>query len=270
MIKTLKMEAFITLKNKMWWLLIILSTFFITMFTVMTHYSIDDKMQQVMMGTNQIIVENGEILEKTFLDYCESIICSDAILMFVTIFSVLLSLQEYQYGYIKNIWGIFKHERDFIISKMVMILMYVILQIILSCLIVGMCNVFLLKAALGDNISDFFVMCIQQVLLELAFGTVIMAISLFVRKIIGVLIASIIYVAFIQNLLYQAIDLIINKIGKFEVEFEIGNYLIYGNIERITMSANMEDGIRACIIAFIFIIVAFTMAWLGLKKRDVA
>ena len=146
--------------------------------------------------------------------------------------------------------------------------MYIVLLLIVVCFVVSICNIFLLKTDSIGNIKEFIAMCAVQILLEISFGTLILSVSLVLRKLIGILIASIIYIAFIQTLIYQAINLVVNKIIDFETEFDIGKYLIYGNIERINMGSSFEDMLRAGIVAIIFFTISMLVGYFSLTKKD--
>lgn len=270
--KLTKMELYLVCKGKMWWVLILCGMCFVMFFTIMTYYTSTGEISTA----SDINIENlqndtnSSQLDMSFVDYCENIICSDAILMFVTIFSILLVMQEYSHGYIKNIWTHIGEKRNFFLSKIIVLMIFVLFIFLSAIFTVWLCDGCLLKTEKIGGLKEFVKICMVQYLLEVAFGTVVMAVSLVVRKLVPALIIGIVYVALGQNLLCSVINLGINKILELDKTFEIEYYMIYGNIQKIIMNIDNEYIFRAIVVAIIYWLIFYVIAVISLKKYDVS
>ena len=267
MINLLKKDFYIVLKSKYWLILLSVCSIFTLLFTVVTHNMADMSLDNA--GAN--FAETAFIFdetEKTVFSYCEAIICSDALVMFIGIFSIMLIMQEFNSLYIKNIWPTLKHKGCFLLSKFVVFAVYILLVFVVAISIISLLCVFAFSIDSFGEIDSFLIMCLKQYLLELSYGALCMLLALLIRKQLVVVIAHIVYVSMGQTLIYTGIDLAVSKLFDYE-NFEVGNYLLIGNIERLTMTCESADSIRGIIIAGACLLIFIVASYLSLTKKDV-
>lgn len=270
MINVIKMEFYLTIKNRIWWVLAVVATCFMFFFTVMLNYS-SDGMISSPEDININKIATGAVITKelSLTDYCEKIICSDVILMFVTIFASLLALQEYNNGFVKNIWMHIEKKWHLFIAKILVLMSYVFFLFLLNIVILNICNILLLKVNKIEITKNFLKICSIQYLFEVVFGVIIITFALFLKKIIPALISGIIYVAFGHSLICGMLNLLINKTFNLEKVFEIEGYTIYGNILKITSNAEKETIIQAIIVTIILGGLSTVICNFILEKRSV-
>ena len=115
--KQLKFELFITLKNKSTYIILLISVCFFTFFTIMMYNSPTGEIMTP--GDLSISNVNSNIQNNNSLsDYLENLICSDAIIMFVTIFSSFIALQEFKNDYIKIFGFCLERKKFFCLQKL--------------------------------------------------------------------------------------------------------------------------------------------------------
>ena len=90
---------------------------FFTFFTIMMYNSPTGEIMTP--GDLSISNVNSNIQNNNSLsDYLENLICSDAIIMFVTIFSSLIALQEFKNDYIKIFGFCLERKKFFCLQKL--------------------------------------------------------------------------------------------------------------------------------------------------------
>lgn len=270
MINVIKMEFYLTIKNRIWWILALVAACFTIFFTAMINYS-SDAMISSPDDLDITEISAAEVIEKdlSLAGYCEKIICSDIVLMFVTIFASLLALQEYNNGFVKNIWVHLEKKWHLFIAKILVLMSYVLFLFFLNIMVLNICNILFLKAEKMGITKRFLKIMAIQYFFEVVFGIIIITFALFLKKIIPTLVTGIIYVAFGHSLLCGVLDLIIDKIFKLDKAFKIENYTIYGNILRITSYAEREAIIQAVIVTIVFAGISSIICNLCLEKRNV-
>lgn len=270
MINVLKMQLLIVKKNQFWLVLVIIASFMFTMFTVMSYYSIDEKMSQALsLETSRDLVEE-EAKERTVLEYYNNIIGSDAVVMFVGIFTVFLTLTEFHTKYIKNIWGNIKNKWHYLVAKYILLSLYLLLFFTLSILIVIVCNFLFINAPSFGDIFECIIKCALQFVTQFAFCSSIITISLLVRKIIPVLIGSIIYIAIGAQVIYKIINLFCHNVLNISVGFTITNYVPYGNTFSIVTNSTSADITRVLLTAMIFILGSVVVSMHILKTKEIS
>ncbi len=265
-----KKDLFITIKSHYWWILLIVCMCFVCLFSTVKYYQ-TDLLQDNLQNVNAVISENAHILERAnnnIFSYCEFIFCSDALLMFIGIFSILLCMQEFNDNYIKNTWNIISKKSTFFLSKMIIVALFICLTFIITTVVVTVYGKFVLNIDEMGNYKDFIVMCLKQFVLELAFCIMMMSIAILIRKQIIIIIGFVVYVALGQTLIYAGINLLVKKVLQISASFDVGKYLLYGNIERITMEAGKSDSIRALLISSAVIILCSILSSTLLSKKD--
>lgn len=264
----LKKDFFITYKSKYWWILLIIVAIFVSLFTTIKYnqssFFADNGMSNV--ADNSYVVGQTN---NTVFSYIETMICSDVLIMFSSIFTVMIVLQDFQNGFIKNIWISIDKKYNYIFSKLVIIALFVLTTFLLTILIVFMLDKFFFKFDQIGNFNNFFSMLLKQFFLHTAFLSLIILISIVFRKVLVVVIATIVYLAFGQPLLYSAINLLVNKLFKFTENFEIEKYLLFGNIERTRMAVSEADSIRAILIATVCLFMSQIFAYWFIKNKDI-
>lgn len=269
MINITKMEFYIAYKNKTWWILGMVAACFVLFFTIMVHYSSDGMInspEDVAISN----VENGVVEHNMkFVDYCEQIVCSDILLMFVTIFSILLGLQEYRNGYIKNIWMNIEKKPQLFLSKILVVMSYVLFIFLVMFGVIALCDVFLLKTKELGELSKLIKICIVQYYFEVVFATIFMSLAIWLKKVVPSLICGIVYISVANVLVCGMINLMVNKLLDLDKPFEIENYLVYGSIMQITLNSENERIFRAICVATIWGGMALIFSTWQLKKGDV-
>lgn len=265
----MKMQFFIAYKSKIWWILGLVAACFISFFTIMVHYS-SDGMINSPEDVNVSMVQTNVIEHKlSLVQYCEQIVCSDILLMFVTIFSILVILQELRNGYIKNVWVNLDNKWHFLLAKILIVMSYVLFLFMIMFAVILLLDTFLLKTEEVGNVKELLKICIVQYYLEVVFATVFMSIALALKKVVPALACGIVYVSVANVLICGVVDLVINKSLELEKNFELENYLVYGNIMKTTLNAGNDTIIHAICVATIWGLVAMVVSNLLLKKRNI-
>lgn len=251
MLRVLRMEVFITLKNKAVFLVLATAVCFFVFFAVMMYYSPTGSItssQDVSVSRLQTDTVSGN--KNTYIDYCEKIICSDAVIMFIAIFAAVMALQEYSGQYIKSIWLSIRKPKYLFWSKLILIFLFCAALISLVFLTMGICNAVAFHAEIGE-VSPFLKILPVQLLLETVMGLVIVFTARLIKKPVAAVIVCVAYVSFAHQIICSVIDLLANKLGGVK-DFAVDTYLLYGNILLINSDAIQKDVERAVVVAVIF------------------
>lgn len=263
----LRIQFFIMKKNKMWLFIILLSIFFISIFTLATYSLIKQASTAGISGINKL----NEFIDSdmSLVDFWENIICSDAITMFTAIFAVVFSMIEFQTGFIKNMWLTLKNQNHFLIGKYFITAVHIIVSFVISILVVTIWNALVLHSNSVGNISSFIKVVAVQFLLQISFCSIVICFSLLVRKNVVAVVVSIIYIMLAKSGIYKVLDMIIESFPNVDESFSIGKYLPYGNIFAITTESNGGDFIRAIIVAICFFLISSIISITMIKRKDI-
>ena len=265
----IKTEFYLTIRNKMWWMLSIAVACFTIFFTVMLYYSSDGAINSAGDINIQNIGQEVVSRDLSFIDYLQEIICSDVMVMFVTVFTILLSLQEYTHGYLKNIWMNIGKKSNYYLTKILVIFSYVLYLFLIVVITLFLLDAILLKTSDVGDVKAFFGVCLAQCFYEVVFGIIAMTFALCMKKMVPSLICGIVYIAFANQVMCGIINLIVNKNINLSTEFRIEQYLVYGNIMLTKTGIEVDAMIRAICVAGLWAIVALVVCSWKINKRDI-
>lgn len=211
----------------------------------------------------------GNELEKmTVCNWCEDAVSGDFLLMFIIIFAVILVSNDYSTGYIKNIYGNIHCKITYVISKILMVILFSICAMILT---YGICLTTVSIAISPTEVGDVAGLChysVIKLLLLVTYGIVVIAISLIARRALVAFIIGIGYPFMLSDTVYSGINLFANKIAKVD-GFFIQKYAVIGNIYTFSTMTLEESKFRIVILCSVLIAFATICSGVLFKYRDI-
>lgn len=204
----------------------------------------------------------------SLLNQISKVIFGDFIAMFLAIFVSIFWYADYKNGYIKNTWNSVINKVHFIFSKTICALVFIVLEYIFLLFVSGIFNlVYLHNKVIGDWSS--FIKCLMcQLILNVAFGTIIILVNCLVKNHAIAIASCIAYVTIAPVTVYSAINILIGKVVS-DKNFSIGEYLPYGNLYNIVPDSSTSDYTKAYIISLGFILISFICTSLVLRRREI-
>lgn len=204
----------------------------------------------------------------SLLSQISKVLFGDFIAMFLAVFVSVFWYADYKNGYIKNIWNTVKNKVEIIFSKTICALVFIVLEYIFLLLVSVIFNlVYLHNKDIGD-FSSFIKCLLCQLMLNVAFATIIILVNCLVKNHAIAIASCIAYVTIAPVTVYSAINILINKVVD-DNDFSIGDYLPYGNLYNIVPDSSISDYTKAYIISMGFILISIVCSYIVLKKREI-
>ncbi len=205
----------------------------------------------------------------TLLDEA-SVMLSSAILLFFTgIFAVLFVCGENSTGFIKNIISCTKKRRYVILSKTVVMSIFVVLEtiILLIALSIGS-SIFHNSVSMKLSLSFRFLQYVGlQCLLHIAFAIIIIMISVIVRSTAISMMISIGLSSGLGSLIISYLSML--KIGSFHVGENLVKYFVTTNVQALTSQFTKDMGIRVLMVSLAAILLYNIISCVVMDKRDI-
>jgi ABC-2 type transport system permease protein len=205
----------------------------------------------------------------TLLDEA-SVMLSSAILLFFTgIFAVLFVCGENSTGFIKNIISCTKKRRYVILSKTVVMSIFVVLEtiILLIALSIGS-SIFHSSVSMKLSLSFRFLQYVGlQCLLHIAFAIIIIMISVIVRSTAISMMTSIGLSSGLGSLIISYLSML--KIGSFHVGENLVKYFVTTNVQALTSQFTKDMGIRVLMVSLAAILLYNIISCVVMDKRDI-
>lgn len=263
----LKTAFFITRKERIWSFVALVGCVFFFLATFIVHNSFDQRMLVAMdlIDSSQAV----ELVGLPYLSYCERLIGSDTIIMFTSVFSIMLMLVEFRNGYIKNMWTSIERKWQFLVSKYVVLILFIVFMFIVSGAIIGISNFIYLDCSEFGNVGPFIKFLLVQLFLQFSICSLVMCLALIIRQRAIIMVATIIYVTFAPQMIYGAINYLAIKLFDVSNDFLVQKFLPYGNVELLTTLSKSDEYLRVIVVGLVSLVVSTIISVLILKKRDI-
>jgi ABC-2 type transport system permease protein len=221
-------------------------------------------------NTNLGISYDGTALMKdhiTLLDEFATMISSAILLLFTGIFTVLFVCGENNSGFIKNIVSCTKKRWYIILSKTVVMSVFVFIELIITLLMTGIgSSIFLDNFSLDISWKLFQYMGLQC-LLHLAFAVIIIMVSVLTRNSAISMIISICLCSGLGSLIISYLSKL--NINGNNVGAHLPDYLVTSNVQTLTSNPTSEISIRVILVFIIAMLVYNLISSLVMEKRDI-
>ncbi|MDQ0149654.1 ABC transporter permease [Eubacterium multiforme] len=254
----IKMDFFITKKNKATW---IIPTFVIIMSIISLYISFKSNESSTMKSIMTQVNFNRN--NPTFIQCCTDLLTGNFLTLFILIFVTLVQGQEYSSGYIKNIYGLVKEKYKLLIPKYIIILGFVILLIITTVVSVIIGRLFFLDYNKLGDFQLYFKFMLTQLFLNFVFGVGVLCTTVIFKKVNIALSIGIVYLMFFSDMLYS----FINNLFK-TYKFKIDNYMLLGNITNLRIDSSNNEYLRSIIVGSVFLCIFILIASIVISKKD--
>ena len=153
-------------------------------------------------------------------------------------------------------------EKIFLFAKIAVISIFVFVLYLLAFLVVIVCNLIFINTSFGD-ITELIKLLPLQIVMEIAFVVLTMAASLLIGHTVPAVITCIVYVSFAHNILCSFVNMIVNKASSGSENFNVDDYLLFGNILLLKTGVSGELIIRALIIAALVLSISYILSLLS-------
>lgn len=185
----------------------------------------------------------------------------------VAVYSCILSLSDFNSGYIKNYGGQVTSKIMIIVSKTVSIGVAVI-TLMIPALIETMVLKYLIYGYLGiDSVGQFVKYIAMEIFLLIGLGLICMFISMLIKKsTIAITICVILGMGMFENIFEESINEIMSE---YIADFWLSKYTIIGNINFLGEPELSGGYLLAFVVGALAIICGFLLSTLVFNKRDV-
>ncbi len=203
-----------------------------------------------------------------FSSYFQYLISGDVIAFFIAIISAIFVYNEISSGSIKNIYGKETHKYKLILSKVLVITIFIFVMYMIAVVASMVANLFHDGTLiLGTDLSKLLKFALVQFILGIGFCSIVVCMGSILRNNILTIIISLVYCSY-GYMIERFIDGQIQKNNAFK-EFTLSNYIIMGNLQSINLESSVGDCIRAVIVAFIITVISIFLGGIFLNKSDV-
>lgn len=277
----LKMDLYRMFKSKVTWLCILgtaimmLSSVFLTSSDIKYYTSHQEELKQIEEnagGGEDWGIYIGSVMpmwckgaEAPVVDLIANNVQSKILLIFLVVFLVDFVSGENKSGFLLNIAGQVSNRGYIIISKIVITAIYSFIQLLSTCAIIGLSSKLFLGYINLDRITDFIPFITMQLLLQIAFGTLIIFIVTLTKSTIASLVISILLSSGIVQVADPLFRIVLNKLKSFSIMY----YTISGNIGQLSVGSSSTIYLRSLAITALVIIVTSAISIYLIQKRDV-
>lgn len=282
MFNLFKMDIYRLAKSASTWIMCLLTgcfAFYLVGVTSMDLYSMESnpeyELSSIQVTSKDphvgIIVDTNKewIKEDVPVDELLGFLLKSGILMLVCGFFLPVYIHaEQKNGYIKNIAGQVPHRGQLAVSKFIAIAAAILLMFASFCLF----SVLGALWFLGDRVqlevtADLMQLLAIQYLLHLAFGTLIMFLSLITRSSVFSMAVGVAMSSGLMSFLYLGINRFAEAMGA--EAFNIGDYMLDINIYSVSAGVPSDLMKRAVSVGSLFLITAVIGSMAVMKKRDI-
>ncbi len=194
-------------------------------------------------------------------------------LIICTIFISLFIHSEFKNGFIKNIAGHVKPRGKLILSKLLILVGYIIILPLTYYLFSILTLTLSGSKIIFDFSADIFMAIAVEMLLYFAFGSIIIMLSIISNSNALSIAVGIMMSTQVFSIIFVVIDYLIRKINP-DSTFTSSDYSLIsniGNVATINYSANTDENyiVRAVCVGIVFAAVAITLSVFSLQKKDI-
>lgn len=270
MLRLVRFDLFKSIRSISTWVIVACIMMFTIASVLVSYISINNISESdvpAVIGEMAEEVELTNVEDVNLYEWCCDAISGDFLLLFIIVFAVVLVGMDYSSGFIKNIYRDITNKGMYIISKSIVVASFIILSIIVSFLTTYFCNIVLLHASELGDIRDFLICTIVRTVLCIAFGTMVVCVTVLVRKSLVALIVSVGYAIMLANPLYLGVNQFIDRVLKYK-DFQIEDYTIIGNILTVNMDITNGQIKNAIVVSVVVIVLSIVIATVAFKQRD--
>lgn len=210
----------------------------------------------------------GNQTEKVPLYELAGNVQSGVMLIFVVIFSALFVNAEHRTGFIKNIAGQVHHRGVLILSKVVSVAVFTLILFLSIFAVVVLSSQLFAGGVNSSELPGLLNYLGMQVLLHIAFGSVIICIVTLFRSSAAGMTAGILLAVGFGSPVYTVADMLLHKIG-VNGNFSISDYMLTTNIGQLVFKGSLHTYMRPLIIAMVFIAATTAIGIYVFQKRDI-
>lgn len=233
----------------------------------MTFYSLVYLSSTGILEVPEIAETANRLAQMTTLKIVLNFYYSDKIILFVGAFVALFSLIEFQKGYIKAVYDPFASKIQTVISKLLVILAYIVVAFVLVLVLTLISSATFLPHKGFGNIGNFIDLSLVQILVEFAFAGLIMFFSIMVRKTVWALLGTLFYIMFAPITIYSVINQLV-RILSGNKAFTIARFIPYGNTYELSIYDSKTHFIMAIVSSIIFIGLGIYLNKVFYEKKD--
>lgn len=206
--------------------------------------------------------------EMTVVDWCVDSIGGDFLMLFVVVFAVLFTCNDYSTGFIKNIYNTIKNKWLYVLSKFVVVAVFTVLTIIVVYAVTIIFNFAVVKPIAFGDVTEIVIFTLNKAFLLIAYGCVGVLISFVLKKSTVGLIISMGYSFMFANLIYTGINQIVMSAGLSDT-FDVQKYTLVGNTILLNSNISTEQQLIVVIVGCVVITLSFVISSILFKKRDI-
>lgn len=285
MFNIIKMDLYRLVHSISFWvmILVVIAMAFFTIGASKSDLAIiveDNKGEKVEQVVDAEVEEHAEVgvymmakpewLEKASLaDLVNENIKGKILLIVCAIFIPIFVNAEYKNGYIKNIAGQLPNRGVLILSKLVAVAVQILVMFVTYLLFSGIAGyIFFEEAFCIGGLSELLRVISLQYLLNLAFGTAVLLVSVVTKSSAFATTFGILCGASVNTILFAGINKLIYLFGVSE-KFNIGYYVPEVNVGFVSFDMSNDIMMRVLVVSFAYIIVATIVSMFVMQKRDV-
>lgn len=187
--------------------------------------------------------------------------------LFLVIFAVIFSTADISSGYVKNIAGQVKNRSNLIVSRAIVLLIFVLITLGGTIILQILSNLIIWGNLEWGSLNDFWMYMGTQTVLHCGLALVVMAIAVALKNNVASMVIAVCLCMDVMVVLYSGIDKLIAKIGV--EDFHLFNYTVTGKITMLPMEMTGKECIEGIVIAVIFMIISTMITGFVFKKRDI-
>ncbi len=283
MLNVIKMDLYRLVKTRSLYVILII----IAAFMMLNVYMVQHELKKVQLeqgeasASQEMLAEDsensnlgisidGSALVKesiTLQDEVTVMASSGIMLLFTGIFVVIFVCGESTSGFIKNLVSSTKRRSYIIVSKTVVMSVFVLFELLVMLVMTGIASSIFLDNMTFDFSGKLFQYLGLLFLLHTAFAVVIILISVLTRSVAISMIISICLCTGIGALIIDFISGI--KIAGHQIAAKLPDYLITTNVQSLRSTPSSEMIIRVISVSAIAIIVYNVISCIVMEKRDI-
>lgn len=174
-------------------------------------------------------------------------------------------------GALKNVASRINRKEYLALSKFIIVVLIYAVIFFESYLFLLISGKILLGRSLYISFTseDIGVLAIQF-LLHVAFGTIIMMLTVMARNTSVPITIGLVSSAGLLSLIYMLINLILLKLSSSkEMKFDIMDYSLTNNIKSLSAMSTTSEQIRTLIVGVVYLVIGLTVSMLIYKKQDI-
>jgi len=225
-------------------------------------------------GLSDVALEIGEqatvvsLEEMTIVDWCVDSISGDFLMLFVIVFAILFTCNDYATGFIKNVYNTIKHKWHYVLSEFVVISLFAVLTILAAYIVTLIFNFAVIKSSSLGDVSELLVFTLNKALLLIACGCVGALISFVFKKATASLIICMGYSFMFASLIYTGVNQIVKNAGISDA-FDVQKYTLVGNTISLNANISFEQQRIVLLVGCIAIVGSFMASSILFAKRDI-